>query len=67
MPRGWERGEVGGCVGAGPATSTRTEEGTQEQNVGKSGHQVVLLLAEGLEPERDQQEEQEHQQRHQEP
>ena len=54
-----------GAVGA--STSAHTKEGAQEQNVCERGHEIVLLLTEGLEMDRNQEEEQEHQQRHEEP
>ena len=49
------------------STGAHTKEGAHEQNVRESGHEIVLLLTEGLDLDRDQQEEQEHQQRHEEP
>ena len=53
-------------VGAGLSTGAHTKEGAQKQNVRESGHEIVLLLTEGLDLDRDQQEKQEHQQRHEE-
>ena len=50
----------------GASTSAHTKEGAQEQSVRESGHEIVFLLTEGLDLDRDQEEKLEHQQRHEE-